>query len=523
MRTFRRILLGVVVLVVALVVAAYWYAAAAAAHRHRVRRAQRLRRDPSPAATTPRTTCRTTRWCPTCGAGRSVDRPVRASLLGLLARQLAWYTPGFGCTLSGERPDLGRPRPVGPRAQPVRRRTRPTPAEGGRGCGGRGVRRRAVRRGESALGTRGRRRREGRRAGRREVRRRLRAGHPAARLVDVEERHQPAGRPARRAGQVVAATTTTCVPSGTDERADITVEQLLRMTSGLEWDETYDLGTPITRMLYVEPDMGAYVGEPARRPRARHLPAVLQRQHHAALLDPRRAHRPRRRPAAPGALRAARPVLGGPRAGRRRHAGLQLATSGRRPATGRRSASSRCRTAMWHGEQLLPQGLDGRLHDRRRRRDRGPGLRLRLVGERAARRLARRAVTSRGRLLRQGHDGQRIIVVPSEELVVVRLGFSPRLEDVGAVELAAELIELRSGERSVGLGAEEQRQEVRRRLGQVELGRAGRGPRRRSAGPRRRTMSSSVTSTRAGPDLPVVPQIGASPCGTGCGGRRTRG
>ena len=37
------------------------------------------------------------------------------------------------------------------------------------------------------------------------------------------------------------------------------VEQLLRMTSGLEWDETYDLGTPITRMLYLEEDMGSYV------------------------------------------------------------------------------------------------------------------------------------------------------------------------------------------------------------------------------------------------------------------------
>lgn len=44
----------------------------------------------------------------------------------------------------------------------------------------------------------------------------------------------------------------------------------------------------------------------------------------------------------------------------------------------------------------------------------------------------------------KGHDGQRIIVVPSAERVVVRLGFSPALEEVGAVELATELVS-RSG------------------------------------------------------------------------------
>ncbi len=42
-------------------------------------------------------------------------------------------------------------------------------------------------------------------------------------------------------------------------RAAITVRQLLQMTSGLAWDETYALDTAITRMLYLEPDMGTYV------------------------------------------------------------------------------------------------------------------------------------------------------------------------------------------------------------------------------------------------------------------------
>ena len=61
--------------------------------------------------------------------------------------------------------------------------------------------------------------------------------------------------------------------SWTDGRSAITVDELMRMTSGLSWDETYALGTPITRMLYLEPDMGAYV---ASRPLAHEPGTYLQ-------------------------------------------------------------------------------------------------------------------------------------------------------------------------------------------------------------------------------------------------------
>jgi CubicO group peptidase (beta-lactamase class C family) len=61
-------------------------------------------------------------------------------------------------------------------------------------------------------------------------------------------------------------------PEWTDERRAITVDQLMRMTSGLTWDETYALGTPITQMLYAEGDMAGY----AASQRLAHQPGTYQ-------------------------------------------------------------------------------------------------------------------------------------------------------------------------------------------------------------------------------------------------------
>lgn len=57
-----------------------------------------------------------------------------------------------------------------------------------------------------------------------------------------------------------------------DERADITIDQLMRMTSGLEWNENYDTGGDTPQMLYRESDMAAYAAD---KP-AKHDPGTYQ-------------------------------------------------------------------------------------------------------------------------------------------------------------------------------------------------------------------------------------------------------
>ena len=182
----------------------------------------------------------------------------RASVLGVLAAQRAWAVDGFGCTLAGQRPSFGAATSISAEANPLT--GQPSPAAGP-------ALRTALAHAfgddldqgdRDRLGTRG-----------------------VVVVQDgriVAERYAPGFSAATpQLGWSMAKSVTSLLtgvlvargkvalsddrlrPEWTDDRARITVEDLLRMRSGLAWDETYDLGTTITAMLYDQPDMASFV------------------------------------------------------------------------------------------------------------------------------------------------------------------------------------------------------------------------------------------------------------------------
>lgn len=232
-------------------------------------------------------------------------------------------------------------------------------------------------------------------------------------------------------------------PEWTDERAAITIENLLRMNSGLEWDETYDLGTTITRMLYLESDMGGYVaGLPLEH-------AVGEVQEYSSgstnvlcsVLTERtgiRADLPRQ--TLFSALGLSSAVMEPDASGTPVCSSYLWATPRDWAAIGQFALQN----GEWNGEQLLPvdwmsQSLtvtDTGISD-----DPGYGMgwRTNVLPDGSLRwpGLPEDAFSA------NGHDGQLMLVIPSEGLVVVRLGFTPNASASDTVaQLAQEALDL---------------------------------------------------------------------------------
>jgi CubicO group peptidase (beta-lactamase class C family) len=358
-----------------------------------------------------------------------------SSVVGLFG-QTAWYTDGLGCTLADERPALEPPAPVAtddrlpvaldPRLDAVVDRAF---SPGERGGGQRGTRAVVVLHDGQLVAERYA---EGFDADTRQL------GWSMAKSVTSAM----VGRLVMQ-GQVDLAEAALLPQWREDERAEITVEDLLRMSSGLAWDETYGLGTPVTQMLYASPDMGGYAAaqplesEPGTVQEyssgtTNVLCDVLQQRTglgtdlaHELVLAPLGMSSAVLEPDAEGGLVCSSYLWATPRDWAR--FGQLWLQEGR-----------------WDGEQLLdptfvrwsttPVELagedeghaahwwvnrrpDGSLHEPR---------------------------TPADAYWASGHDGQRLVVVPSAGVVVVRLGFDPTLtvDELGVDRLVADVVDV---------------------------------------------------------------------------------
>lgn len=363
-----------------------------------------------------------------------------ASVLGILTKQHAWATTGFGCTVADRAPDLPPAFPVSAAPNKYTRAPAPdqVPAP---------VRAALARAFGDDLSN----------ADRKDLGTRAVVVLHRGRIV--AERYAPGfDARTRQLGWSMSKSATNLllgrlvaekrITLGTDhlrpewdgdQRAKITVRNLIQMTSGLAWDETYDLNTPITRMLYLEPDMAGYV---AAQDLAHSPGSYLQYSSGSTTLlcsilaarTGEGANLPRQELFAPLGLASA--VLEVDATGTPVCSSYLWATPRDWAALGQFALQD----GVWNGRRLLPRGWmkrSTRAVDVRSEEDgyaSGWWSNKRPDGTLVEPTLPPDAYFA------EGHDGQRITVIPSQQLVVVRLGFTPTREDDRTVGLAADLV-----------------------------------------------------------------------------------
>ncbi|WP_068398987.1 serine hydrolase domain-containing protein [Kribbia dieselivorans] len=359
------------------------------------------------------------------------DTGSTTTILGVLAKQRAWYTEGYGCTLGSSAPALPAPVVADAARNPFSaQKVDPDPAVEkaigvafGEGLGTRAVL--VIRDGQIV----GERYADGFSASTRQV------GWSMTKSVA----NLMAGRLVREGKLDVTADALR--PEWTDDRRNITVEDLLRMTSGLVWDEEYVLGSTITTMLYDRADMAGFVAEqPLAHPPGRYqqyssgstnlLCAVLAERDGSPA-----ATLPGRTLLAPLGMSSA--VLETDAVGTPVCSSSLWATPRDWAAMGQFALQQ----GQWDGQRLLPpnwMSWSTQVH-------RGDGEEVGYGAGWWVNRLAdgstQYSAMPADTYWASGHDGQRVVVVPSRNLVVVRMGFSPDLDDtqLGMVDLVGAL------------------------------------------------------------------------------------
>lgn len=210
-----------------------------------------------------------------------------------------------------------------------------------------------------------------------------------------------------------------------DERGTITIADLMAMSSGLEFNEDYGDVTDVTRMLYLQPDMATFAADkPLAGPIGETFSyssgttLLLSRIWQNAFDDPAEAFAfPR------GALFT---PIGMTSAVLEPDASGTFVGSSYLYATGRdwaRFGQFLLDEGKWRGQQVLPEGFVSWMREEAPASEGKYGRgQVWLEGSDAG---ASAPGLPQDTFWLRGHDGQTVAVVPSQRLVVVRLGLTP--------------------------------------------------------------------------------------------------
>jgi CubicO group peptidase (beta-lactamase class C family) len=214
-----------------------------------------------------------------------------------------------------------------------------------------------------------------------------------------------------------------------DARAAIKIRDLLAMSSGLEWNEGYGAVSDVTRMLFLEPDMAAFARS---RPLVHPAGSFWDYSSGSAVILSRLVQ-----DAAEGSsASAARALLFGPLG--MRSAVIETDAHGTLVGSSYMYATPRdwarygqflLQQGVWHGQALLPPGYVALMATPVAASHSQYGQGLVWLWGSDAETPGQNPDGAFGippdTFWMEGHDGQFIAIVPSRELVVVRLGLTP--------------------------------------------------------------------------------------------------
>ncbi|CAN7374869.1 serine hydrolase domain-containing protein [Neorhizobium tomejilense] len=221
-----------------------------------------------------------------------------------------------------------------------------------------------------------------------------------------------------------------------NQRGDIRIADLAAMESGLAFNENYGTVADVTRMLYLEPDMANFAADqpleadPGTRFGYSSGTAVMLSKIWMDRIGDRTAALSYPRNALFGPLGMQSAVMETDAAGTFVGSSYMYATARDWARIGLLLA----RDGVWNGNRILPQGFVTLMHQANATSNgRYSKMQTWLPGK-------NNPDIPADAFFLQGHDGQTITVIPSLDLVVVRLGLTPSWNRYDPSRLVAEVV-----------------------------------------------------------------------------------